>query len=142
MGPSLMTTFAAVPIFDADQHMYETPESLTIYLPDKYSRAVQFAHIGRQTRVVINNKVTDFIPNPTFDRVAAPGAHERFFAGKNTEGLTLRQMQGPAIDAPAATRSPDDRVAELDRQGFGSDYPHPEGIPPAEGFLEICRSNG
>ena len=40
-----------------------------------------------------------------------------FFAGENTEGLTLREMQGPAIDAPAATRNPVDRVAELDRQG-------------------------
>ena len=66
---------------------------------------------------MINNRVTDFIPNPTFERVAAPGAHEKFFAGENTEGLTLREMQGKAIEAPAATRNPDDRVAELDRQG-------------------------
>jgi len=97
--------------------MYETPDSLTKYLPEKYSRAVQFAQFGRQTRIVINNKVTDFIPNPTFERVAAPGAHEKFFAGENTEGLTLRDMQGPAIAAPAATRYPVDRIAELDRQG-------------------------
>jgi hypothetical protein len=32
---------------------------------------VQFAQIGKQTRIVINGKVTDFIPNPTFERVAA-----------------------------------------------------------------------
>ena len=97
--------------------MYETPDSLTKYLPEKYSRAVQFAQFGRQTRIVINNRVNDFIPNPTFERVAAPGAHEKFFAGENTEGLTLREMQGPGIDAPAATRNPVARVAELDRQG-------------------------
>ena len=112
-----MTRFTEAPIFDADQHMYETPDSLTKYLPEKYSRAVQFAQIGRQTRIVINNKINDFIPNPTFERVAAPGAHEKFFAGENTEGLTLREMQGPAVAAPAATRNPGDRVAELDRQG-------------------------
>jgi hypothetical protein len=112
-----MAQFTEAPIFDADQHMYETPELLTKYLPEKYSRAVQFAQIGRQTRIVINNRVTDFIPNPTFERVAAPGAHEKFFAGENTEGLTLREMQGPAIEAPAATRNPIDRVKELDRQG-------------------------
>jgi hypothetical protein len=52
---------------------------LTKYLPEKYSRAVQFGQIGRQTRIVINNKVTDFIPNATFKRVAAPGAHEKCF---------------------------------------------------------------
>jgi len=84
-----MTQFTDAPIFDADQHMYETPDALTKYLPEKYSRAVQFAQFGRQTRIVINNRVSDFIPNPTFERVAAPGAHEKFFAGENTEGLTL-----------------------------------------------------
>ena len=113
----MTTQFTEAPIFDADQHMYETPDSLTKYLPEKYSRAVQFAQFGRQTRIVINNRVNDFIPNPTFERVAAPGAHEKFFAGENTEGLTLREMQGPGIDAPAATRNPVARVAELDRQG-------------------------
>ncbi len=44
--------FREAPFFDADQHMYETQESLTKYLPEKYSRAVQFAQIGRQTRIV------------------------------------------------------------------------------------------
>ncbi|MFJ1454842.1 amidohydrolase family protein [Nocardia sp. N2S4-5] len=97
--------------------MYETPDALTRYLPAQYAGAVQYAQIGRQTRIVINNRVTDFIPNPTFERVAAPGAHEKFFAGENTEGLTLREMQGHSIEAPAATRNPVDRVAELDRQG-------------------------
>jgi hypothetical protein len=33
-----MTHFTEAPIFDADQHMYETPDSLTKYLPEKYSR--------------------------------------------------------------------------------------------------------
>ena len=37
------TQFKEAPIFDADQHMYETPESLTKFLPEKYSRAVQYA---------------------------------------------------------------------------------------------------
>ncbi|MCV7215918.1 amidohydrolase family protein [Mycobacterium crocinum] len=106
-----------VPIFDADQHMYETPEALTRYLPERYRYAVQYAQMGRQTRLVINNRVSDFIPNPTFERVAAPGAHEKFFAGENTEGLTLREMQGAAIEAPPATKNPADRIAELDRQG-------------------------
>jgi hypothetical protein len=71
--------------------MYETPESLTKFLPEKYSRAVQYAQVGRHTRIVINSRVNDFIPNPTFERVAAPGAHEKFFAGENTEGMDERR---------------------------------------------------
>ena len=35
-----MTQFNEAPIFDADQHMYETPEALTKYLPERYRNAV------------------------------------------------------------------------------------------------------
>jgi predicted TIM-barrel fold metal-dependent hydrolase len=111
-----MTQFNDAPIFDADQHMYETPEALTKHLPDRYHRAVQFVQVGRRTRIAIMGRITEYIPNPTFDRVAAPGAHEKFYSGQNSEGLTLREMQGAAIDAPPATRNPVDRIKQLDRQ--------------------------
>lgn len=104
-------------IFDADQHMYELPEALTKFLPERYRRAVQFVQVGKRTQVSIRNKITDYIPNPTFERVAAPGKHEKFYAGRNTEGLTLRQLTGEPIEAPAASRNPEDRVKELDRFG-------------------------
>ncbi|WP_280419467.1 amidohydrolase family protein [Nocardia carnea] len=120
-----MTRAPDIPIFDADAHMYETADALTRYLPERYRQAVQYARIGRHTRIAINGRITDFIPNPTFERVAAPGAHEKFFAGENTEGLTLREMQGEAIEAPAATRNPADRIAELDRQGVRETLNYP-----------------
>ncbi len=120
-----MTRTPDIPIFDADAHMYETADALTRYLPERYRQAVQYVRIGRHTRIAINGRITDFIPNPTFDRVAAPGAHEKFFAGENTEGLTLREMQGKAIEAPAATRNPADRIAELDRQGVRETLNYP-----------------
>ncbi|EUA51472.1 amidohydrolase family domain protein [Mycobacterium xenopi 3993] len=101
-----MTQFTEAPIFDADQHMYETPEALTKYLPDRFRKAVQFVQVGRHTRIAILNKITEYIPNPTFERVAAPGAHERFYSGQNPEGLTMRQMTGTPIEArqPPATQ--------------------------------------
>ncbi|WP_280435306.1 amidohydrolase family protein [Nocardia carnea] len=120
-----MTRAPDIPIFDADAHMYETADALTRYLPERYRQAVQYVRIGRHTRIAINGRITDFIPNPTFERVAAPGAHEKFFAGENTEGLTLREMQGEAIEAPAATRNPADRIAELDRQGVRETLNYP-----------------
>ena len=48
-----MTQFTEVPIFDADQHMYETPEALTKYLPERYRKAVQFVQVGKRTRIAI-----------------------------------------------------------------------------------------
>jgi hypothetical protein len=61
--------FRDAPIFDADQHMYETAEALTKFLPEKYRYAVQYEAFGRQTRIVINNRVSDFIPNPSVQRL-------------------------------------------------------------------------
>ena len=95
-----MSQFTGAPIFDADQHMYETPDALTRYLPEEYESSIQFAQIGRNTRIVINGVVTDYIPNPTFNRVARPGAHEPYYAGNNPDGLTLQELMGRGIDCP------------------------------------------
>ncbi|MCW2530074.1 MAG: hypothetical protein JWM76_4934 [Pseudonocardiales bacterium] len=113
------------PIFDADQHMYETPDALTKYLPEKYKRAVQFVKVGHRTRIAILNKITEYIPNPTFDRVAAPGAYEKFFSGQNTEGKTLRELTGAPIDAIPAFREPGPRIESLDNQGVDEALVYP-----------------
>ncbi|MCW2903677.1 MAG: hypothetical protein JWO67_5942 [Streptosporangiaceae bacterium] len=112
-----LTQITDAPIFDADTHMYETPEALTRHLPEKYRKAVQFVQVGRRTRIAILNKITEFIPNPTFERVAAPGAHEKFYSGKNTEGKTLRELTGEPIESIPAFREPAPRLAALDQQG-------------------------
>jgi hypothetical protein len=79
-----MARFAETPIFDADQHMYETSESLTKYLPEKYSRAVQFVQID--SRPGSPSTARSPTSSPTFERVAAPGAHEKFFAARTPRG--------------------------------------------------------
>ncbi len=113
------------PIFDADQHMYETPEALTRYLPERYKREVQFVQVGRHTRIAILGRITEFIPNPTFDRVAAPGAHEAFYSGNNAEGKTLRELTGQPIDSIPAFREPQPRIAVLDQQGVSEAFVYP-----------------
>lgn len=120
-----MTQFTDAPIFDADQHMYETPDALTKYLPEQFRPKVQFVQIGRHTRIAILNKITDYMPNPTFERVAAPGAHEKFYSGQNPEGLTMREMSGRGIETPPGARNPEDRIAELDRQGVDACLNYP-----------------
>jgi predicted TIM-barrel fold metal-dependent hydrolase len=112
-----MPEITDVSIFDADQHMYEAADALTRHLPAKYQRAVQFVQVGRRTRIAILGKITEYIPNPTFDRVAAPGAHELFYSGRNTEGKTLRELTGRPIESRPEFREPQARLAELDRQG-------------------------
>jgi predicted TIM-barrel fold metal-dependent hydrolase len=120
-----VSQFTDAPIFDGDSHMYETPDALKRHLPEKYQSAVEFVQVGRRTRIAILNKITEFIPNPTFDRVAAPGAHEKFYSGQNHEGLTLREMQGAAIDALPAFREPGPRLKVLDEQGVDQALVYP-----------------
>ena len=83
------------PVFDADNHLYESPAWLD-YLPKRHARDIQFVEVRGRTRLAMKGKLTEFIPNPTFDRVARPGAHIPYYSGNNPEGLTP-----PGDDRPA-----------------------------------------
>jgi predicted TIM-barrel fold metal-dependent hydrolase len=120
-----VSQFTDAPIFDADQHMYETPDALTAHLPERYHRAVQFVQVGRRTRIAVLNKITEYIPNPTFDRVAAPGAYVPFFSGRNIEGKSLRELGGKGIAALPAFREPGPRISALDEQGVDEALVYP-----------------
>ena len=104
------------PVFDADNHLYESPTWLE-YLPRRYARDIQFVEVRGRTRLAMKGKLTEFIPNPTFERVACPGAHIAFYSGNNPEGLSLREMSGQPIDCVPAFRDPAARVALMDELG-------------------------
>jgi predicted TIM-barrel fold metal-dependent hydrolase len=59
--------------FDADNHLYENQDALTKFLPDEYQGIVRYVDIGGRTKLALNDKISDYIPNPTFNRVAVPG---------------------------------------------------------------------
>lgn len=120
-----MPEFHDIPIFDGDGHMYELPEAVTRYLPERYRKAVQFVQVGRRTRIAILGRITEYMPNPTFEVVAAPGAHEPFYAAQNVEGKTLRELSGDPIRALPAFRNPEDRLAMLDEQGVEESFIYP-----------------
>ena len=91
----------AFPVYDADHHLYETEEALTKYLPDSMKREFYFVEKNGRKKLVIAGMVSDFIPNPTFEVVARPGAHEAYYRSANTEGKTLRELTGKPITPPA-----------------------------------------
>src|SRR5205085_4405883 len=68
--------------FDADNHYYEATDSFTRHLPAEYAKTVQWAEIGGKQRMIVDNKIFRFIPNPTFDPVARPGCLDEYFRGK------------------------------------------------------------
>ena len=105
------------PVFDADNHLYESPDVLREYLPKQYRRDIQFVEVRGRARVAVKGQITDYMPNPTFERVAAPGAHVEYYRGTNTEGRTLREMSGQPIDCLPAFREPAPRLELLDELG-------------------------
>jgi predicted TIM-barrel fold metal-dependent hydrolase len=108
----------AYPTFDADNHMYETPEAFTKFLPPGYEGVIQYVEVKGRTKIAVNGRISDYIPNPTFEVVAAPGAQQDFFKHGNPEGKSRREIMGKGIRALPAFRDPAPRLELMDEQGL------------------------
>ena len=67
------------PVFDADNHFYEPKEALTKFLPEHRKNVIDYIEVRGRTKIMVRNQVSDYIPNPTFEVVARPGAQEEGF---------------------------------------------------------------
>ncbi|MFL6204373.1 MAG: amidohydrolase family protein [Acidimicrobiales bacterium] len=107
-----------IPVFDADNHMYETKDALTKHLPDRYKGAIDYVDVRGRTKIVVRGQISNYIPNPTFDVVARPGAQEDYFRRGNPEGKSRREIFGEPMRAIPAFREPGPRVELMDEQGI------------------------
>ena len=57
--------------------------------------------------------ISDYIPNPTFDVVARPGALADYFSGNNPEGRSLREITGKPMQADRCVPQPPSPGCEL-----------------------------
>ena len=105
-------------VVDADNHLYETEDAFTRYLPEEHRNAVRYVQVDGRTKIAIRGTISEYIPNPTFEVVAAPGAHEQMYRHGNPEGKTLRQLTGEPIRCPDWAREPRSRTAKLDELGI------------------------
>ena len=106
------------PVFDADNHLYETKEALTKHLPDRYRGAIDYVEMRGRTKIVVRGQVSEYIPNPTFDVVARPGAQEDYFRLGNPEGKSRREIFGEPMRSIPAFREPAPRLELMDEQGI------------------------
>jgi predicted TIM-barrel fold metal-dependent hydrolase len=105
------------PVFDADNHMYETRDALTRHLPAAYAGVIDYVEVGGRTKIAVKGQISNYIPNPTFDRVAQPGAQEEYFKVGNPDGKTRREIMGRGIDVLPAYREPAPRLELMDELG-------------------------
>ena len=106
------------PVFDVDNHMYETTDAFTKFLPREYEGLVKFVDLNGRTKIAIRNVISDYIPNPTFEVVAAPGAQEEYFRNGNPEGKSRREIMGKPIRSIPAYREPAPRLELMDELGI------------------------
>jgi predicted TIM-barrel fold metal-dependent hydrolase len=105
------------PAYDADGHLYETKDAFRRHLPKKFHKDFQYVQIDGRTKLAINGVISEYIPNPTFEVVAAPGSHEKWFRADNTEGKSLRELTGDPLRFQAEFSEPEARLKLLDEQG-------------------------
>src|SRR4029450_325247 len=93
------------PTFDADNHMYENRDALTKFIPKEFDGVIKYVEINGRTKVAIKDKLSDYIPNPTFNVVAVPGGYARERGERGPSGgagVDQRAMKPkimPSIDA-------------------------------------------
>ena len=71
-----------------------TRDALTKFLPPEYEGIVRYVDIDGRTKLAIQDRISDYIPNPTFSRVAVPGG-----AGYDV----TQNRRRPATRAPRRT---------------------------------------
>jgi predicted TIM-barrel fold metal-dependent hydrolase len=94
------------PVFDADNHFYETPEALTKFLPSQYEGLIKYVDVDGRATLCIDGKLNRLIPNPTFERVAPPG------------GQANDPRQRRSLAAPNAFFEPDARIKLMRELGI------------------------
>ena len=101
-----MTRRLDYPVFDADNHMYESTDAFTKYLPDEYSGLIKYVQVNGRTKIAVKNVISEYIPNPTFNKVAPPGAQEFEFKLKNPDSLTAADQEFQRTPPPKYIESP------------------------------------
>jgi predicted TIM-barrel fold metal-dependent hydrolase len=105
------------PVFDADNHLYETRDAFTRHLPERYKGAIDYVDVRGRTKIAVRGTISEYIPNPTFDVVARPGAQEEYFRVGNPEGKSYREIVGEPMRSVPAFREPAPRLELMDTQG-------------------------
>ena len=106
-------------IFDFDNHYYEPTEAFTRHQDRSLGhRGVRWAEVDGRRRLLVGGRVNAYVPNPTFDPIARPGALYDWYRG-NPERLGLREAFGELepLRLHPEYRDRDARLRVMDDQG-------------------------
>lgn len=121
-----MSHWADSRICDADNHYYEPLDACTRHLPKKFSaRGVQFISANGRTTCLIGEKISHFIPNPTFSPVATPGCADEYYRGLTPMHKTIQEVMQLEPECRPSFRDRDARIAVMDEHGIEKAFMFP-----------------
>jgi len=87
-------------------------------LPSKHKGLIRYVEIEGRKKIVVGGTISEYIPNPTFEVVARPGAFADYFGGNNPTGKSLRELTGEPMRSVDAFRTAEARLRMLDDLGL------------------------
>ena len=87
-------------------------------MPPEFRGVIDYVEVRGRTKIAVKGKISNYIPNPTFNVVGPPGAWEQFYREGNPEGKSTREMMGQPIRTPPAFFGPEERLKLMDDQGL------------------------
>jgi predicted TIM-barrel fold metal-dependent hydrolase len=106
------------PTFDADNHMYETKDALTKFIPKEFEGVVKYVEINGRTKVALKDHLSDYIPNPTFNVVAVPGGYGRDHHPTQGKGVDQRGAKPKIMPSVDAFFDPEPRLELMKDMGI------------------------
>ena len=106
------------PTFDADNHMYENKDALTKFIPKEFDGVIKYVEINGRSKLAIKDKLSDYIPNPTFNVVAVPGGYGREHAPSRGKQADTRGEKPKIMPAHDAFFDPEPRLALMKDMGI------------------------
>jgi predicted TIM-barrel fold metal-dependent hydrolase len=105
--------------FDCDNHFYEAEDAFTRHIPKGLEkRTMQWAQVDGKKRLLVAGKINRFIPNPTFDPIAKPGAMDEYFRGRNPKQGSMLELFGELEPIRPEYRDREARLTLMDEQGM------------------------
>ena len=105
-------------MFDTDNHYYEPTDAFTRHMDPKMApRAMEWAEIGGQPRLIVGGQISHYFASPTNDPTWIPGSLREMMRGNNPDKLDFLEVATQYEPARPEFFDRDARLALMDEQG-------------------------
>lgn len=104
-------------LVDADNHYYESADAFLRHGDERVRRYVRWVEDGSRRYLLFGDERPTAVLNPTFNKVARPGAFHRHLTELEAGARGMREAYGELVPLPPECHDRGDRLAAMDSQG-------------------------